>query len=211
PKKVLPSCTTQLVKGEKNRFAALKHCENPDQAWLKSTYCDNFNKYTNHYYTYFTTNVKCLRDTNKAKHYNWRFSDLCTLHNMAKTFPKFDTSSQTIVEDTSKGSINKCEDPGDSGTIDCYMIDGVPVTLEELSTSIDVIPLKYGIYAGSTFLGFLSLGLYLYKKTRHPSLIRSNSSREKKINKNNDKQFSHEQEKKSNSKNKDYKFSYNPT
>ncbi|KMZ96091.1 hypothetical protein PVNG_06209, partial [Plasmodium vivax North Korean] len=110
-------------------------------------------------------------------------------------------------------------------TIDCYMIDGVPVTLEELSTSIDVIPLKYGIYAGSTFLGFLSLGLYLYKiyyiipyifyfilqKTRHPSLIRSNSSGERKLNKNTDKQFSHEQEKKSNSKKKDYKFSYNPT
>ncbi|SCA59771.1 VIR protein [Plasmodium vivax] len=193
-----------------NMFELQKHCEKPDQAGLKSTYCDNFNKYTNHYYTYFTTNVKCLRDTNKAKHYNWRFSDLCTLHNMAKTFPKYESSSQSIEDDKTRQQIKKCQSHEEIKTINCYMLDGVPVTLEELPT-IDVIPLKYGVYAGSSFIGFFSLGLYLYKKTRHPSLIRSNSSGERKLNKNTDKQFSHEQEKKSNSKKKDYKFSYNPT
>ncbi|KNA01729.1 hypothetical protein PVNG_06210 [Plasmodium vivax North Korean] len=146
-----------------NRDELKQKCEQDDKDGYKDTYCNNFNEFTKHYYTQFTTNVTCIRGTNNFIHYNWKFSDSCTLHNMARTFPKFDTSSQTIVEDTSKGSINKYEDPGDSGTIDCYMIDGVPVTLEELSTSIDVIPLKYGIYAGSTFLGFLSLGLYLYK------------------------------------------------
>nr|CAB96692.1 vir3 [Plasmodium vivax] len=193
-----------------NRDELQKHCEKPDQAEFKSTYCDNFNKYTNHYYTYFTTNVKCLRDTNNDIHPNWKFSDTCTLHDMAKTFPKYETSSQTIVDDGTREKIRKCESHEDSRPINCYMLDGVPVTLEELSATINVIPLKYGIYAGSSFIGFISLGLYLYKKTRHPSLVRTNSSRENKINKNTDKKLSHEKEKKSNSKNKDYKFSYNP-
>ncbi|VUZ99469.1 PIR protein [Plasmodium vivax] len=193
-----------------NRNELQKHCEQEKAIGLKNTYCNNFNEFTKHYFTQFTTNVTCIRGTNNFIHYNWKFSDTCTLHNMARTFPNFDTSSQTIVEDTSRLPINICEVHGDSRTLDCYMLDGVPVTLEELSTTIDVIPLKYGIYAGSSFLGFFSLGLYLYNKTRHPSLIRTNSSRENKINKNTDKQFSHEQEKKSNSKNKDYKFSYNP-
>ncbi|SCA59908.1 VIR protein [Plasmodium vivax] len=192
-----------------NRDELQKHCEQDYNDGLKSTYCDNFNAYTKHYYEQFTKKVTCLKDSNKDIHYNWRFSDTCTLHNVAKTFPKYDEKKQTILDDTSKNPIDKCNVHEDSGTINCYMLDGLPVTLEELPT-IDVIPLKYGIYAGSTFLGFFSLGLYLYKKTRHESLIRSNSSRKKKINKNTDEQFSHEQEKKSNSKNKEYKFSYNP-
>ncbi|KMZ91962.1 hypothetical protein PVMG_06080 [Plasmodium vivax Mauritania I] len=145
-----------------NRDELQKHCEMPNEVSFKNDYCNNFNKYTDHYYTYFTRNVTCLRDTNKDIYYNWKFSDSCTLHNMAKTFPKYDKKNQIIVDDTSRKSINKCEVPGDSRTINCYMVDGVPVTLEELPT-IDVIPLKYGIYAGSSFLGFLSLGIYLYK------------------------------------------------
>ncbi|SCA83494.1 VIR protein, partial [Plasmodium vivax] len=193
-----------------NRDELQKHCEKPDNNSHKGMYCSNFNNFTDKYYKEFKREIKCLRDTNKYIHYNWRFSDSCTLHNMARTFPKYETSSQTIVDDATRQPIEKCESRKTLDTIDCYMLDGVPVTLEELSTTIDVIPLKYGIYAGSSFLGFFSLGLYLYKKTRHPSLIRTNSSRENKINKNTDKQFSHEQEKKSNSKNKDYKFSYNP-
>ncbi|KMZ76804.1 hypothetical protein PVIIG_05828 [Plasmodium vivax India VII] len=146
-----------------NRFELQKHCEHEDNVSLKDKYCNNFNEYTKHYYNYFTENIKCLRDTNKDIHYNWKFSDTCTLQNMAKTFPKYDPSSQKIVDDTSRNPINKCEDPGDSRTINCYMLGGVPVRLEELSTTSNVNPLKYGIYVGSSFLGFISLGLYLYK------------------------------------------------
>ncbi|SCA81858.1 hypothetical protein PVC01_000056400 [Plasmodium vivax] len=193
-----------------NRDELQKHCEQDDQEGFKDKYCTNFNDFTNKYYEEFKSKIKCLEDSNNDIHYNWSFSDSCTLHNMAKTFPKYDNESKTILEDQTRAKIKKCESHEDSGTINCYMLDGVPVTLEELPT-IDVIPLKYGIYVGSSFIGFFSLGLYLYKKTRHPSLIRTNSSRENKINKNTDKQFSHEKEKKSNSKNKDYKFSYNPT
>ncbi|KMZ76871.1 hypothetical protein PVIIG_06011 [Plasmodium vivax India VII] len=146
-----------------NREELQKHCKNPTEPSQQDIYCSNFNEYTKHYYDEFKNKIKCLNDSNKYMHYNWRFSDSCTLHNMAKTFPNYESSSQTIVEDTSRGSINKCEDSGDSRTINCYMLDGVPVTLEELSTTINVIPLKYGIYAGTSFLGFLSLGIYLYK------------------------------------------------
>ncbi|CAI7721791.1 hypothetical protein PVPAM_110069100 [Plasmodium vivax] len=196
-----------------NRDELKQKCQqnDDDDDGLKQMYCNNFNEFTDKYYDHFTTKVTCLRDTNKYIHYNWRFSDSCTLHNMAKTFPKYDTSKNNIVDDEKRQQIQKCKIPEPSETMDCYMFDGVPVTLEELSTTINVIPLKYGIYAGSTFLGFFSLGLYLYKKTRHASLNRSNTSRKKNINKNTDKQFSHEHEKKSYSKNKDYKFSYNPT
>ncbi|KMZ89597.1 hypothetical protein PVBG_06371 [Plasmodium vivax Brazil I] len=146
-----------------NRDELKQICEQDRKDGLKKQYCDNFNEYTKHYYDQFTTNVTCLRDTNKDKHYNWRFSDSCTLHNMAKTFPKYDFSKKIIVDDTSRNPINKCEDPGDSRTINCYMLGGVPVRLEELSTTSNVNPLKYGIYVGSSFLGFISLGLYLYK------------------------------------------------
>ncbi|KMZ96161.1 hypothetical protein PVNG_05807 [Plasmodium vivax North Korean] len=144
-----------------NKDELKQKCQHNDDG-LKEMYCKNFNEFTNNYYTYFTKNVTCLRDTNKDIHYNWRFSDSCTLHDVAKTFPKYDEEKQTIVDDTSKNPITKCNVREDSGTINCYMLDGVPVTLEELPT-IDVIPLKYGIYAGTSFLGFFSLGLYLYK------------------------------------------------
>ncbi|KMZ89823.1 hypothetical protein PVMG_05988 [Plasmodium vivax Mauritania I] len=146
-----------------NRDELQKHCEKPDRNSHKDMYCSNFNDFTNKYYQEFKSKIECLKYSNKDIHYNWRFSDTCTLHNMAKTFPKYDTSSKKIVDDTSRNPINKCEDHEASGTIDCYMLDGVPVTLEELSTAINVIPLKYGIYASSSFLGYFSLGLYLYK------------------------------------------------
>ncbi|KMZ95078.1 hypothetical protein PVMG_05605 [Plasmodium vivax Mauritania I] len=145
-----------------NRDELKQKCQQNDNDGLKKQYCDNFNAYTKHYYEQFTQKVTCLRDTNKDKHYNWRFSDSCTLHNMAKTFPKYDESNQTIVDDETREQIKKCKSHEDSSTINCYMLDGVPIKLEELPT-IDVIPLKYGIYAGSSFLGFFSLGLYLYK------------------------------------------------
>ncbi|VVA00357.1 PIR protein [Plasmodium vivax] len=145
-----------------NRDELQKYClQDGDE--LKDDYCRNFNEYTKNYYVQFAKQVTCLRDTNKDIHYNWKFSDTCTLQNMAKTFPKYDPSSQKIVDDTSRNPINKCEDPGDSRTINCYMLGGVPVRLEELSTTSNVNPLKYGIYVGSSFLGFISLGLYLYK------------------------------------------------
>ncbi|KNA01560.1 hypothetical protein PVNG_05006 [Plasmodium vivax North Korean] len=143
-----------------NRNELRKHCEQDDE--LKNEYCRNFNEYTKNYYNQFSKKVTCLRDTNKDIHYNWQFSDTCTLHNVARTFPKYDTNSETIVDDTSRKPINKCEDSGESKTINCYMLDGVPVTLEELPT-IDMILLKHGIYAGTSILGFFSLGLYLYK------------------------------------------------
>ncbi|KMZ83267.1 hypothetical protein PVBG_05894 [Plasmodium vivax Brazil I] len=145
-----------------NRDELQKHCENPDQAGFKSKYCNNFNEYTKYYYKHFTTHVKCIRDTNNYIHYNWKFSDTCTLHNMARTFPKYDPSKNNIVDDETRNQITKCKSHETSETINCYMLDGVPTKLEELPT-IDVIPLKYGIYAGSSFIGFFSLGIYLYK------------------------------------------------
>ncbi|KMZ89814.1 hypothetical protein PVMG_06169 [Plasmodium vivax Mauritania I] len=145
-----------------NRDELQKHCEQDYNDGLKKRYCNNFNEYTKYYYDQFKSKIKCLKDSNKDIHYNWRFSDTCTLHNVAKTFPKYDEKKQTILDDTSKNPIDKCNVHEDSGTINCYMLDGLPVTLEELPT-IHVIPLKYGIYAGSSFLGFFSLGLYLYK------------------------------------------------
>ncbi|KMZ89404.1 hypothetical protein PVBG_05915 [Plasmodium vivax Brazil I] len=142
-----------------NREELQKHCKKSNDHSQQGTYCSNFNAFTNKYYNEFKGKIKCLKDI----HYNWRFSDTCTLHNMAKTFPKYDNESKIIVEDQTRAKIKKCESQESLETIDCYMLDGVPVTLEELSTTINVIPLKYGIYAGSSFLGFLSLGLYLYK------------------------------------------------
>ncbi|KMZ96041.1 hypothetical protein PVNG_05979 [Plasmodium vivax North Korean] len=146
-----------------NRDELQKHCEEPDEDLQKNNYCSNFDKFTEKYYEQFKGEIKCLKDSNKYIHYNWRFSDTCTLHNMAKTFPKYDASSQTIIDDKSREQIQKCTNPEPSETLECYMLDGVPVTLEELSTTSDVNPLKYSIYAGSSFLGFFSLGLYLYK------------------------------------------------
>ncbi|KNA00890.1 hypothetical protein PVNG_05817 [Plasmodium vivax North Korean] len=145
-----------------NRDELQKHCENPEDNLLKGMYCSNFNKFTNKYYADFKSKIECLKDSKKDIHYNWRFSDTCTLHNMAKTFPKYDKESKNIVDDETRLPIKKCESHEEMKTINCYMINGVPVTLEELPT-IDVIPLKYGIYAGSSFIGFISLGLYIYK------------------------------------------------
>ncbi|KNA01574.1 hypothetical protein PVNG_05020 [Plasmodium vivax North Korean] len=145
-----------------NRDELQKHCEKPDNNSLKGMYCSNFNEFTNKYFNKFKREIKCLKNSNKDIHYNWRFSDSCTLHNMAKTFPIYETSSQTIIDDTSREQIKTCQSHEEIKTTDCYMLDGVPVKLEELPT-IDVKPLKYGIYAGSSFLGFLSFGLYLYK------------------------------------------------
>ncbi|KMZ76917.1 hypothetical protein PVIIG_05803 [Plasmodium vivax India VII] len=148
-----------------NRDKLKQKCEQDDKDGLKKQYCDNFNDYINHYYKHFTDNVTCLKGSKNDIYFNWRFSDLCTLHDMAKTFPKYESSSQSIEDDKTRQQIKKCQSHEEIKTTNCYMLDGVPVTLEELPT-IDVIPLKYGVYAGSSFIGFFSLGLYLYKVTK---------------------------------------------
>ncbi|KMZ96499.1 hypothetical protein PVNG_06442 [Plasmodium vivax North Korean] len=137
-------------------------CEHPEDAQFKDMYCQNFNKFTQKYYNEFMDHVKCLNETNNYNNYNWTFSDSCTLHNAPKTFPKY-TSDTGILDDESKASIGKCENGEKSLIPDCYMFQGVPVKIEELPSFIDKALMKYGIYAGSSFIGFLSLALYLYK------------------------------------------------
>ncbi|SCA60043.1 hypothetical protein, conserved [Plasmodium vivax] len=181
-------------------------CEHPEDAQFKDMYCQNFNDFTEKYYKEFIDNGKCLNETNN---YNWNFSDSCTLYNAPKTFPKY-TSDTGILDDESKASIGKCENGEKSLIPDCYMFQGVPVKIEELPSFIDKALMKYGIYAGSSFIGFLSLALYLYKKIRHRSLFPSNAPRHKTTKSHIEKQCSQELQEKSNSKNKHYNFSYSP-
>ncbi|KNA02159.1 hypothetical protein PVNG_05500 [Plasmodium vivax North Korean] len=137
-------------------------CEHPDQEQFKENYCKIFNAFTEKYYKEFIVNGKCLNETNNYNKYYWTFSDNCSLHNAPKTFPKY-TSDTGILDDESKASIGKCENGEKSLIPDCYMFQGVPVKIEELPSFIDKALMKYGIYAGSSFIGFLSLALYLYK------------------------------------------------
>ncbi|KMZ96364.1 hypothetical protein PVNG_06234 [Plasmodium vivax North Korean] len=138
-------------------------CEHPDQERFKDTYCQNFNDFTEKYYNEFINHRKCLNETNNYNNYNWTFSDNCTLHNAPKTFPKYDTNTRKIMDDKSRNPIKKCKNNEASSIIDCYMLEGVPVTSEELTSVINTSRMKNGIYAGSSFIGFLSLALYLYK------------------------------------------------
>ncbi|KMZ76993.1 hypothetical protein PVIIG_05382 [Plasmodium vivax India VII] len=144
-----------------NREVLKKECVDTKDNYLKQLYCTNFDNFTNKYYEEFKKAIPCLRNTNKD--YNWTFSDTCTLHNMAITFPKYNDTIGKIMDVNTRNQIKKCENNEESSIIDCYMLEGVPVTFEEVSPSIDISPWKFGFYGGSSLLGFLCLSVFLYK------------------------------------------------
>ncbi|VVA00081.1 PIR protein [Plasmodium vivax] len=170
----------------KNKFEETDYAD-----YYKGEYCSNFNEFTNKYYKQFNAESSCLDCTTHYNNYVLKLSENCTIHNIPKTFPKCDTSTNKISEDTSRKSIKNCPQ-------------------SKVSFSISTLPWKYGLYGVSSLIGFLCLSVFLYKKRTHGSFI-SNSPRKKKKSTHTDNQHSQELMKKSNSKNKHYNFSYSLT
>ncbi|EDL42729.1 variable surface protein Vir17, truncated, putative, partial [Plasmodium vivax] len=76
--------------------------------------CSLFSEFTNKYYANFYDENKCFDYPLGTDNYGYYISEDCDLNNIAKTFPKFDSNSQTILEnDNVRPTINKCGTPPD--------------------------------------------------------------------------------------------------
>ncbi|KMZ86054.1 hypothetical protein PVBG_05453 [Plasmodium vivax Brazil I] len=131
-----------------NKEELKNKCRNPgDEKGFKDVFCKNFNDYTYKYYNKFNSESFCLDCATGYNDYIPAFPESCTLYDMPKTFPKYDTSTKTISEDTSKNSIINCLQP-------------------KVSFSISTLPWKYGLYGVSSLIGFSCLSIFLYKVKR---------------------------------------------
>ncbi|CAI7724317.1 PIR protein [Plasmodium vivax] len=78
--------------------------------------CSVFSRFTDKYYAQFWEESGCFDDTINPKDHRYFISEKCDLHNMAMTFPKFDSSSKEIVYDhESRKPIEKCKNTIQSG------------------------------------------------------------------------------------------------
>ncbi|KMZ77369.1 hypothetical protein PVIIG_05764 [Plasmodium vivax India VII] len=60
--------------------------------------CSLFSEFTNKYYANFYDENKCFDYPLGTDNYGYYISEDCDLNNIAKTFPKFDSNLQSILE-----------------------------------------------------------------------------------------------------------------
>ncbi|KNA01726.1 hypothetical protein PVNG_04752 [Plasmodium vivax North Korean] len=71
--------------------------------------CSLFSEFTNKYYANFYDENKCFDYPLGTDNYGYYISEDCDLNNIAKTFPKFDSNLQSILEnDNVRPTMKKC-------------------------------------------------------------------------------------------------------
>ncbi|VVA00003.1 PIR protein [Plasmodium vivax] len=72
-------------------------------------YCSALSQYTNKYYEEFKRENPCLDNSVGDNHYKYYVSKECSLYDMPKTFPKFDSQKKEILyANNSREAISKC-------------------------------------------------------------------------------------------------------
>ncbi|SCA60168.1 Plasmodium vivax Vir protein, putative [Plasmodium vivax] len=72
--------------------------------------CHAFNEFIEKHYKEFYTENRCFGDPLNSDNYGYSISEDCDLNNMAKTFPRFDsTYNQIVYNDESREPIKKCQ------------------------------------------------------------------------------------------------------
>ncbi|EDL42769.1 variable surface protein Vir17, putative [Plasmodium vivax] len=74
--------------------------------------CSLFSEFINKSYAEFFDENRCFDDPLDSDNYGYSISDDCDLSNIAKTFPKYDSTRQTILDnDNLKATIKRCVIP----------------------------------------------------------------------------------------------------
>ncbi|GAB69554.1 CYIR protein, partial [Plasmodium cynomolgi strain B] len=130
--------------------------------------CSGFSMFTNKYYEQFLNESGCFGDTINPKDHRYFIDDNCNLHNMAITFPKFDSESKQIVYNhESRKPIEKCKNTIQSGGDNKELAAPSETEL----TSTDKRSSKPVYCAGLSALGIVFTSIVLYKYTTLGSFI----------------------------------------
>ncbi|CAG9485585.1 unnamed protein product [Plasmodium vivax] len=170
--------------------------------------CSLFSEFTNKYYANFYDENKCFDYPLGTDNYGYYISEDCDLNNIAKTFPKFDSNLQSILEnDNVRPTMKKCrihsevEDEHIEQTEDGAYVppehsepdNALPGSEVDLTESVfhllpssevnltDNGPSKPVYYAGLSALGVVFTSTVLYKYTTLGPLIRSLVSKKEKL------------------------------
>ncbi|KMZ89615.1 hypothetical protein PVMG_06072 [Plasmodium vivax Mauritania I] len=94
----------------------IEMCENTIKHASNIPYfCSSLSEYTDKYYEKFKSDNNCLDNSANDNHYKYYVSQDCSLYDMNKTFPKFNSRYKKIIyENNSRESINECINPIES-------------------------------------------------------------------------------------------------
>ncbi|KMZ95766.1 hypothetical protein PVMG_06152 [Plasmodium vivax Mauritania I] len=104
----------------KKRMDLMVYCANRDYfkdlckkdiSWKSNVNqkCSLFNEFTNKNYTKFYNENECFDKAQDPQDYRYHISKECTLYNMSKTFPIFDSEQKAILDnDNIRTAIKKC-------------------------------------------------------------------------------------------------------
>ncbi|SCA59743.1 VIR protein [Plasmodium vivax] len=79
--------------------------------------CSNFSSFTDKYYEKFYKENECFDEAHDPQDYRYFISNECTLYNMQKTFPKFNSQYKKILYENSRTAINICGNNAESGGV----------------------------------------------------------------------------------------------
>ncbi|KMZ95946.1 hypothetical protein PVMG_06173 [Plasmodium vivax Mauritania I] len=93
-----------------NRECIKKYCENAIRSNKNiEDKCQNFSLYTDKSHKELTQGVTCIDNTDEIDNYKYHISDKCSLYNMSKTFPVFNSDKKAILDDDNiRKAIKEC-------------------------------------------------------------------------------------------------------
>ncbi|SBT51825.1 PIR Superfamily Protein [Plasmodium ovale wallikeri] len=171
------------LEHQKNRMHLMVYCVNRDEFKRKCNltsgstshkYCLALTEYIKKNYTELVGKNPCLKYKDRNQDYELHFDEKCTLYDIPKTFPDYNTEGGTLSENPiTRSPLPYCESTQKAKE----NFQGPPeedtVSLVEEPSSPYSAPWNSMTYSGLTVFGILFSSMFLYKYTSFGSFIRS--------------------------------------
>ncbi|SBT84817.1 PIR protein [Plasmodium ovale] len=170
------------LEHQKNRMHLMVYCVNRDELKKKCNltlgnisqkYCLALTEYIKKNYTELVKGNTCLKYKDRNQDYELHFDEKCTLYDIPKTFPDYNTEGGTLSEKpSSRSSLPYCESTQEVTEHFQETLEGDTLALVEESSSPYSAPWNSMVYVGLTFFGIFFPFIFLYKYTSLGSFIR---------------------------------------
>ncbi|SBT84040.1 PIR protein, partial [Plasmodium ovale] len=157
-----------------NRDFLKNKCQEIHTKKHEDKYCKNLSIYVDQEYSKFLTKEKCIPDKNSDPYNPFYISDECSLHDMSKTFPRYEFNNDNISEIyEGRTAITPCSQNKDLLQNLGSEEASASLTFESAEIQSPSLRTNNVLYGSLPILGVFPFLFYLYRFTSFGSLLRA--------------------------------------
>ncbi|SBT01489.1 PIR Superfamily Protein, partial [Plasmodium ovale curtisi] len=157
-----------------NRDFLKNKCQEIHTKKHEDKYCKNLSIYVDQEYSKFLTKEKCIPDKNSNPYNPFYISDECSLHDMSKTFPRYEFNNDNISEIyEGRTAITPCSQNKDLLQNLGSEEASASLTFESAEIQSPSLRTNNVLYGSLPILGVFPFLFYLYRFTSFGSLLRA--------------------------------------